>query len=864
MSTLLVEVVKIKEINSHPNADRLELATVKGWQVVVQKDLYQQGDKVIYIPIDSILPPELEEELFPSAKLDEDVVNKLVLTLFTGFYEIKDDIVHISSNKVFHKTTQEKLLHPESKTGFNLTGIKEIIIDKNVCQINDKELKVKYSDILTQEFRQKILQSRIKLDKSRVKSIKIRKALSQGMIIPLSYLPSGQGPWQEGDDVKDILGITKFEPPKRAQAALRGNQASKKQVNPNFNKYTNLEHFKNYPDVFDEDDEVVITEKIHGCIQAKTKIRLFDGSNKTIQEIVENKLDVELLGFDNNGSLIPAKILNWFDNGISEDWYSIKITNKDADRGNHFRQIICTSNHQFYNPTFKRYVQCQALNTGDDVLMSRQKLHLSYIQEQILIGKMLGDGCLSKNHIEICHKKEHEKYIDYTLQCLGDIAGNKQKIRIGGYGYPIVPAKTKANRSIKELFTEWYTTGKKQVPKGIKLSPISLAFWYMDDGSLAHWKNQLDRAQFATCSFNEDSHNYLIQAFNNYGINPVIVNGSDGYRRLRINSDDADKFFSIVAPYIPKIMQYKLPERFRGQQPVILSAISRYKPDLINQTILSIDKLSDDKLKRINKSRYDLETTTHNFIANNIIVHNSSFRAGYVPADPYNWLMNQLPNISTPRLVKRFTRKTGLNKIKFRWLSKSIQDIKSKLSELSKPILTKIAAKIAPKHEWVYGSRNVQLQDRQNSKQTYYDTNVYAECIDNYYLKKILKDDEVIYGEIYGSGIQKNYTYGCKEGERRFVIYDVKVDGQWLSHDKAVKFCKDKGLPYVPILYRGLYDKDELVKLTTGKSVLNSEQKVREGAVIRSTEEEVAYMGRKVLKYINDDYLLLKGQSDLH
>lgn len=35
----------------------IEVATVLGWNVVVKKNLYQVGDHVIYVEIDSILPP---------------------------------------------------------------------------------------------------------------------------------------------------------------------------------------------------------------------------------------------------------------------------------------------------------------------------------------------------------------------------------------------------------------------------------------------------------------------------------------------------------------------------------------------------------------------------------------------------------------------------------------------------------------------------------------------------------------------------------------------------------------------------------------------------------------------------------------
>ena len=61
----MVTICKIDEILEHPNADRLEIARVKGWQVVCQKDIYKKGDLVIYFEIDSVLPEEIERIIFP-------------------------------------------------------------------------------------------------------------------------------------------------------------------------------------------------------------------------------------------------------------------------------------------------------------------------------------------------------------------------------------------------------------------------------------------------------------------------------------------------------------------------------------------------------------------------------------------------------------------------------------------------------------------------------------------------------------------------------------------------------------------------------------------------------------------------------
>jgi RNA ligase (TIGR02306 family) len=59
MSTLLIEVKKIDQVLPHPNADKLEVAKIGGWQVVVGKGNHQPGDLIIFVPVDSMVPKDL-------------------------------------------------------------------------------------------------------------------------------------------------------------------------------------------------------------------------------------------------------------------------------------------------------------------------------------------------------------------------------------------------------------------------------------------------------------------------------------------------------------------------------------------------------------------------------------------------------------------------------------------------------------------------------------------------------------------------------------------------------------------------------------------------------------------------------------
>lgn len=64
MSTFKVSIEQIDKVWPHPNADKLELASVAGmtFQFCVAKGVYKPGDAVVYFPVDSVLPDTLVEK----------------------------------------------------------------------------------------------------------------------------------------------------------------------------------------------------------------------------------------------------------------------------------------------------------------------------------------------------------------------------------------------------------------------------------------------------------------------------------------------------------------------------------------------------------------------------------------------------------------------------------------------------------------------------------------------------------------------------------------------------------------------------------------------------------------------------------
>lgn len=157
--------------------------------------------------------------------------------------------------------------------------------------------------------------------------------------------------------------------------------------------------------------------------------------------------------------------------------------------------------------------------------------------------------------------------------------------------------------------------------------------------------------------------------------------------------------------------------------------------------------------------------------------------------------------------------------------------------------------------EFVYGSRNVQLQDQRQQ-------DIYAEMVKKYKLKRLPKDI-VVYGEIIGPGIQNNYQY-TKEHE--LFIYDVKENGTYVDYGHKQRVVGLLNLKPVPFLITNTWEnmKNNLNAFWERSSILDPSLTVIEGVVIETTTEQICRHGRKKVKLLNPEYLLNKTNTDFH
>jgi hypothetical protein len=83
-----------------------------------------------------------------------------------------------------------------------------------------------------------------------------------------------------------------------------------------------------------------------------------------------------------------------------------------------------------------------------------------------------------------------------------------------------------------------------------------------------------------------------------------------------------------------------------------------------------------------------------------------------------------------------------------------------------------------------------------------------------------------------------------------------------MDWDKFKALCQRLELPIAPVMYEGGWD-PKLTDLANGQSNLGDN--MREGIVVKPLMESFDMrIGRKILKYVSEDYLTRKGGSERH
>lgn len=219
-------------------------------------------------------------------------------------------------------------------------------------------------------------------------------------------------------------------------------------------------------------------------------------------------------------------------------------------------------------------------NEADEI----RKKHFSLRQKSIILGTLLGDGCLIKSskteestlyRLSLTHSDRQKEYIEWKWKEMRPFTSDNGLIRyerkdgkLRKDGSPLVQyhVTTIGHDELARIKGLLYRGKKKFVTRRYlnMLDPLSLAVWYMDDGSYNQRSMRLH-----TSGFSLSEHNAIkIWFWQKWRIEckiSIIKNNKNQrygtrkqYYYLRFNVNNTRIFHDLVRQYIIPSMQYKI------------------------------------------------------------------------------------------------------------------------------------------------------------------------------------------------------------------------------------------------------------------------------------------------------------------
>lgn len=191
----------------------------------------------------------------------------------------------------------------------------------------------------------------------------------------------------------------------------------------------------------------------------------------------------------------------------------------------------------------------------------------SYLKE-MLIGKILGDGHLETQNkgatwrLKVEHSLNQKAYVDHQHSLLHDWVVSSPRIikkeRTFNYGF-----QTKSLGDLRFFGTLFYKDKKKIIPKILPkiITPISLAYWYSDDGSIK--SKQSKGVIFNTQSFTFKEVKFLCSILKNkFSLDCWLRRQQEKYQ-IYVSGKSYQVIKDLIYDYLIPEMRYKFPEKRR-------------------------------------------------------------------------------------------------------------------------------------------------------------------------------------------------------------------------------------------------------------------------------------------------------------
>jgi hypothetical protein len=209
----------------------------------------------------------------------------------------------------------------------------------------------------------------------------------------------------------------------------------------------------------------------------------------------------------------------------------------------------------------------------------KTEVPLTQRQKEILYGSLMGDAKkTSPASVGFGQSEKQKDYLLWKYEEMKSVASEKS-LKLISYNDKRSKKKsllyrfyTYANTDIENIIKQFYCD-VKEVSKEIldNLSPLSIAVWFMDDGTTGwHYQskesgiNAKESPKFCTDSFSLESCELIVKFFlDKYNIKSRVKrrgtrkDGCPSYRII-IENKSVDDFFSLIRPNIIPSMLYKI------------------------------------------------------------------------------------------------------------------------------------------------------------------------------------------------------------------------------------------------------------------------------------------------------------------
>jgi len=305
-------------------------------------------------------------------------------------------------------------------------------------------------------------------------------------------------------------------------------------------------------------DKFLFISSDKACVSYNTRLKLKDGTIKSIGEIVENKLDVEVETMTSTG-VGYGRIINWYKNDI-DNRKLYRLTYKYAPSSNkkpNSGYVILTEDHNVL--TKNGWKRSDSIKYGE--LIVTNEVCPNESQMQLIFGAILGDASIVNVPRARVSFSQCEKQIEWLNIKYNSLVGIEK--------YDIKDAYNKSHKQYRfdtspsawatELRNLIYIDNRKTINKELfikYLSPLMLATWFMDDGCLTG-----SNARIATHGFEFNEVEWIVNVLNNYGLECYLYNAKlhgKEYPELRFTVKGSNSLFEIIGKYIPTSMRYKI------------------------------------------------------------------------------------------------------------------------------------------------------------------------------------------------------------------------------------------------------------------------------------------------------------------